>query len=260
MNEALTVFIAITRDVSPSIGDCLLTHLTRQVIAVDRARQQHRQYEERLTALGCRVHMLPAEPDLPDSVFVEDTAVVLDELALITRPRAAARQAETPSVAEALRRYRPLSAIQVPDTLDGGDVLRVGRSVFVGLSGRTNREGVEQMRALLSPYGYRVQEVPISGCLHLKSAVTQVAEDTLLINRTWVDAGAFGPMRHIAGHPAEPRAANGLLVGDRVIYPSAYPATRRRLMEGGIALEIVAMSELAKAEGAVTCCSLVFVA
>jgi dimethylargininase len=161
-------------------------------------------------------------------------------------------------VAEALQPYRELAFIEAPSTLDGGDVLCVGRRVFIGLSGRSNSAAVEQMRAVLSPFGYSVQGVPVRGCLHLKSAVTQVAEDTVLLNRAWVDASAFVSLDLIDVHPSEPLAGNALLVGDRVIYPAGFPATRRRLEERGLAVEIVDLSELAKAEGAVTCCSLIF--
>jgi len=254
------MLIAITREVSPRIGECLLTHLARQPIDVGRAREQHRHYEERLVALGCTVQRLPAEPDLPDAVFVEDAAVVLDEVAIMARPGAEARRTETATVADALHCFRVLLSIQAPGTLDGGDVLRLAKRLFVGLSGRTNRHGAGQLRELLLPYGYRVCEAPVRGCLHLKSAVTQAAGDTLLINRAWVDAATFGPVRLIDVDPAEQGAANGLLVGDRLLYPCAFPRTQSRLLESGITLEITDLSELAKAEGAVTCCSLVFAA
>jgi len=252
------MLIAITREISPNIGRCVLTHLEREPIDVVKARAQHQQYERTLAAAGCQVRTLPAEPDLPDSVFVEDVAIVLDELAIITRPGAASRRPEADSVTRALQPYRPLSFIQPPGTIDGGDVLRVGRRLFIGLSRRTNAQAVEQVHHLLSPIGYTVHSVPVHGCLHLKSAVTQVADDTLLMNRAWLDHRAFGPLNIIDVHPSEPLGANALLLGERVIYADGYPATHRRLMDRGIGVEIVPLSELAKAEGAVTCCSLVF--
>jgi len=248
-----TMLIAITRGVSPSIGRCELTHLPREPIDLVRARAQHRRYEEALASLGCEIHRLPAEPTMPDSVFVEDTAVVLDELAIITRPGAASR-----TVAEALRPYRRLFQIEPPGTLDGGDVLRIGKMVFVGLSRRTDRAGIEQLRDLLDPFGYVVKGVRVKGCLHLKSAVTQVAEETLLINPAWVNAGAFGAMELIEVDPSEPFAANALLVGETAVYPAAYPRTVERLGAHGIRVRIIDISELAKAEGGVTCCSLIF--
>jgi dimethylargininase len=252
------MFLAITREVSPNIDNCVLTHRVREPIDLTAARAQHRQYVNCLESLGCQVHALPAEPDLPDSVFVEDTAIVLDEIAIITRPGAESRRAETPSVAQALRPHRHLCFIEAPATLDGGDVLCVGQKVFIGLSGRSNRSAIEQVRAVLSPFGYTVQGVAVRGCLHLKSAVTRVGENTLLINRDWVDDSAFASQDLVEVHPSEPSAGNALLVGERVIYPAGYPATRERLHDRGLALEIVDLSELAKAEGAVTCCSLIF--
>ena len=253
--------IALTRPVSDSLAQCELTHLERTPIDVDRARAQHRAYEQALADLGCRVERLPAEPDLPDAVFCEDAAIVLDELALIARPGAPSRRPEVPSVAQALARYRDLAEIQAPGTLDGGDVLRVGRTIYVGLSQRTNSAAVEQMVALLSPLGYSVRGVPVTGCLHLKSAVTEVAPGTLLVHRSWIDAvpGTGCPLDGslIDVDPGEPFAANALRIGDAVLYAAAYPRTRARLRAHGIDVRTVDVSELAKAEGAVTCCSLI---
>jgi dimethylargininase len=227
-------------------------------IDLDTARVQHRQYEACLAALSCRVYRLPAEPSLPDSVFVEDTAVVLDELAIIARPGAVSRRGETGAPAEMLMAYRKLTYIEPPGTLDGGDVLRIGKRLFVGLSSRSNEAGVEQMRRLAGSFGYSVESVRVRGCLHLKSAVTQVAERTLLINPKWVDAGAFEGMELVDVHPQEPFGGNALLVGDTVVYPTSYPATCLRLEERGIVVKAVDVAELGKAEGGVTCCSLIF--
>ena len=249
--------VAITRKVSPAITRCELTHLRREPIDVALAARQHVEYEQCLAGLRCRVVSLPAAPELPDSVFIEDTAVVAAELAVVTRPGAASRRAETPAVARVLAEYRPVAAIQAPGTLDGGDVLRVGRRVFVGLSVRSNRNGIEQLRALLSPHGYEIEALPITGCLHLKSAVTQVAPDVLLLNPDWVEPAAFEGYGRIEVETSEPYAANALLIGNAVLYPTAFPRTGARLEGAGIRLVPVDVSELAKAEGAVTCCSLI---
>ncbi len=160
-------------------------------------------------------------------------------------------------MARALAAYRPLAAIEPPGTLDGGDVLRLGRRVFVGLSGRTNTAGFEQLRRLLAPHDYEVEPVRTSGCLHLKSAVTQVTADGVLLNPAWLEPGAFAGLERIEVDPAEPAAANALLVGGTVIYPTAFPRTAARLERAGVRLERVDASELAKAEGGVTCCSLI---
>ena len=252
------MLIAMVRDISLHIADCELTHLERQPIDVEKARRQHAAYAACLTRLGCDVQYLPETPDLPDGVFVEDIALVLDEAAVITRPGAASRRPEIPSVAQALEPYRKLLVIEEPGTLDGGDVLRLGRKLMVGLSERSNPAGVEQLRRLVEPLGYRVEGLPVSGCLHLKSAVTQVAKNTLLLNPEWIAPDWFDGLQIIPVHPAEPYAGNALLLNESVIYPAAFPATGERLESAGICLACVDVSELAKAEGAVTCCSLIF--
>jgi dimethylargininase len=204
------------------------------------------------------IHQVPTEPEWPDAVFIEDTAIVLDELAIIARPGAESRRSETTAVADALRAFRSLFYIEPPGTLDGGDVLHFGKTVYVGLSSRTSQAGFEQVRRLLVPYGYTVKAVEVNGCLHLKSAVTSVGENTLLINRAWVDASTFEDVTLIGVDPSEPFGANALLLGETVIYPSGFPRTQRRLQEHGITIQTVDVSELGKAEGGVTCCSLIF--
>jgi dimethylargininase len=258
MGQGDEMLTAITRRVSRSIVNCELTHLKRVHIDLENARRQHRAYEDALRALGVEVIPLPEEADLPDSVFVEDTAVVLDECALLTRPGANSRKTEVESVAQALAPYRILLRIQAPGTVDGGDVLTVGKSVWVGLSTRSNQCAVDQMQAFLRPYGYSVRGVKVSGCLHLKSAVTQAAEGSLLINPDWAQKSDFPGMKFIEVDPSEPTAANLLLIGESAIYQPAYPKTLARLEAMGIHPVLVEASELGKAEGALTCCSLVF--
>ncbi|MGB9004586.1 MAG: hypothetical protein WCB96_02565 [Candidatus Aminicenantales bacterium] len=250
--------MALTREVSPSIGRCELTHLPRRAIDVHAAGEQHRRYESCLSGLGCEVHRLLVEPDLPDSVFVEDTAVVLDELAVIMRPGVESRRAETPAVAEALKAYRRLYTIGAPGTLDGGDVLLFDKVLYAGLSSRTNKAGLEQLKTICQPFGYAVMPVEIKGCLHLKSAVTRVGPNTILINRDWLKTSSFQGLEIVDVDPSEPLAANALLIGESVVYPLAYERTRRRLEDRGILVKTVDVSELAKAEGGVTCCSLIF--
>ncbi|MBX6364369.1 MAG: dimethylargininase [Gemmatimonadetes bacterium] len=250
--------IALTRAVSPEIARCELTHLERQPIDAARAAEQHAAYERALRELGCEVRRVAPAPELPDSVFIEDTAVVLDEVAVITRPGAASRRPETAAVADALREFRPLRAIDAPGTLDGGDVLRVGRTLWVGASSRTNADGIAQLRALLRPFGYRVEAVAVEGALHLKSAATLVAPDLLLVNPAWLPPAAFDGMAHLEVDPTEPFAANALLVGTRLLCADAFPRTLERLRRHGLDPLTVDASELAKAEGGVTCCSLVF--
>ena len=221
-----------------------------------RAVTQHAAYEQALAALGCTVQRLPPAPDLPDSVFVEDTAIVCDEVAIIARPGAASRRAEVDIVAAALAAHRPLARIDAPGTLDGGDVLRVGRRIYVGVSSRTNAEGVRQLREILTPLGYAVRDVAVSGCLHLKTGVTEVARDTVLLNPDWVDPALFEGLQCIAVDPSEAFAANALLAGDVLLCASAHPLTRRRIEDHGIEARTVDADELAKAEAGLTCCSI----
>ena len=256
----MTTTVALTREVSETFARCELTHVARVPIDVDRARRQHAAYCEALRELGCHVVVLPADERSPDCVFVEDVALVVDELAVVLRPGAASRRGEAAPVGEAWARYRPVARIDAPDTVDGGDVLRLGRQVFVGRSGRTSSGGIARLDALLAPLGYDVRSVEVRGCLHLKTAVTQVAPGVLLMNRAWVDAAPWPGFDVIDVDPAEPMAANALLVGDRVLCADAFPRTIARLRAAGLAPLAIDVSEIAKAEGGLTCCSLIFAA
>jgi dimethylargininase len=191
-------------------------------------------------------------------VFIEDAAVVLDEVAVITRPGAVSRRAETAAVAGVVGRYRPLQFIDAPGTMDGGDVLVAGREVFVGVSSRTNEAAVDQMRMILRPYGYQVHPVVVMDCLHLKSAVTALSDDRLLLNGKRVAPGQFPAFDLVEVDPLEPEAANIVRAGSDLVYPDAFPRTRDRLERAGVRVRTLDVSELAKAEGAVTCCSLIF--
>jgi dimethylargininase len=250
------LLIAITREVSPSITHCELTYQSREKIDLILAQSQHRQYQQALVALGCKLVTASAAPELPDAVFVEDTAIALDELAVITRPGAVSRRPECQSIAATLMAYRQLVHITPPGTLDGGDVLRVGKTLYVGKSGRSNPSGICQLQEVIEPHGYRVKAVDVHGCLHLKSAVSQIAPHTLLINPRWVEKSNFQSLDFVEIDPNEPHAANALLVGESLIYPASFPFTYQRLAARDIAVTEVDVSELQKAEGAVTCCSI----
>jgi dimethylargininase len=249
--------IALTRDVSPAIARCELSHLERVPIDYDRALAQHAEYEELLMELGCRVHRLPADDTMPDAVFIEDTAVVVDELAVITRPGAPSRRGETAAVRSALAAHRPVASLEGSATLDGGDVLRLGRALYVGVSERTNREGIAQLARHLAPFEYRVLPVVTRNCLHLKTAATAAGPGIVIVNPDWVDGEVFGSAELVEVDPGEPFAANVLRVGGSTVCAAAYPRTLRRLEAAGVAIRTVDMSEFAKAEGGVTCCSVI---
>ena len=248
---------AITRDISPRFDECEITHIERTPIDLDRARLQHQNYVGALKSLGCQVIELPAEPDLPDSVFVEDTAIVFPEVAIITRPGADSRKPETESIARTLAPLVKLFYVREPATVDGGDVLVLGKKIYVGLSTRSNSDAVAQLNELLGEYGYYVTGLELHDCLHLKSAVTRVDDETLLINTNWVDVNHLAGYGLIEVDTSEPFAANCLPVQDAVIFPTAFPKTCAKLEERGYRMVTVDVSELAKAEGAVTCCSLI---
>ncbi|HEY2419401.1 MAG TPA: arginine deiminase family protein, partial [Steroidobacteraceae bacterium] len=247
------MLLALTRAVSPAIANCELEFLDRQPIDAALADEQHRQYQDCLAQLGARVIALPAEGDLPDSVFVEDPAIVLDEVAVITRMGALSRRGESESLARALTPYRKLLRIEDPGTLEGGDVMRVGRTLYVGYGRRTNVAGIQQLSAMLHPLGYFVVPVEVSHCLHLKSACCYIGEDTVLANRAWMDADALCGLK-ILDVP-EPRGANALRIGETVLMPEAYPRTCELLDRSGFRVRTIDNSELLKAEAGVTCTS-----
>ncbi len=248
--------LAITREISSSLGNCELTYFDRVEIDIEIARRQHDQYVKTLEELGCQVVRLPEEPELPDAVFVEDTALILDEIAILLRPGAESRRPEVASVAKALTPYRELAQIEAPGTLDGGDILRIASKIYVGMSQRSNPAGIDQLVALVSRLRYQVIPVSIRDCLHLKSAVTQVGPEAVLIQPEWVEIEIFNKYRQIKVDPKEPHAANALLIDDNLIYPEKYIRTIKRLERCGLHLKTVDVSEIEKAEGAVTCCSL----
>jgi len=250
---------AIVRRPSPALRDCALTFLERQPINFANAEAQHRAYVAALRQLGVEVLELDAEDQLPDSVFVEDTAIVLDELAVVTRPGIATRQPETASIDAALRRFRPLVTIEEPGTIEGGDVLRIGRTLFVGQTARTNAEGTRQLAEAIADHGYDVVSVVPNGCLHLKSAVTYAGRETVLLNPDWIDVDLFARWQCIPVPPEEPSAANVLLVNDTVHVAASAPATRRKLTALGFETAVLDTSEFEKAEAALTCLSLLFI-
>jgi dimethylargininase len=249
---------AITRPVSASINRCELGYLQRREIDVRKAAAQHTEYEAALTALGLRVLPLAPEPDLPDAVFVEDAAVVVDEAAVITRMGALSRRPEADSVARELARHRPIQWLAEPATLDGGDVMHAESAFYVGVSKRTNPAGIRQLAAALEPFGYSVAPVEVRDCLHMKSACCYLGERTILANRAWIDPAPFRDFRILDVADDEPWAANVLAIGESVILPSCFPATRRILERAGYNVIPLDVSEIMKAEGGVTCMSLIF--
>jgi len=249
---------AITRAVSPALADCELSFIPRQPIHLAIAQQQHHSYEKMLGQLGARVISLPAEPALPDSMFVEDPALVLDELAVIFPLGTEIRRREAATIAAALSPFRKLARLELPGTIEGGDILRIGRKLFVGLSVRSNAEGISQLAAIVAPHGYEVTGVPVTGCLHLKSAVTALDEHTLLGNRAWCESSLIKDHDWVDVDPAEPHAGNALAIGGAILFPASFARTRARIEARGFQVTSIDISELQKAESALTCSSLIF--
>jgi dimethylargininase len=247
---------ALTRQVSSTFAACELTFLDRQPIDVAKAIAQHRAYEACLTSLGAHVISLPADSSFPDGVFVEDPALVLDEVAIIARPGAESRRGETATIAEALAPFRELRHICEPATLEGGDVVHIGKTLYVGLSQRTNPAGIHQLTELLEPFGYRVVPVEVRGCLHLKSGACWTGGNAILANREWIDASAFRDFKII--DVAEPSAADVLPIAGKLLVPSNFPRTVGVLEAARIDVLPIDVSELQKAEAGVTCMSLLF--
>ena len=249
--------VALTREVPRSIVRCELTHRARKPIDHARAVAQHRAYCQALEELGLRVLRLPADERFPDCCFVEDAAVILDEVAVLAMPGAESRRGEVAAVEEALRPYRPVERLALPATLDGGDVLRIGRRLWVGRSSRTNEAGIDALAAAAAPFGYAVAGVDFRGCLHLKSAVTALDEETVLVNPGWAEAGRLG-CRTVTVDPGEPEAANVLRVGGELWGHSGHPRTLDLLESRGYRVRRLDVSEFVKAEAGLTCKSLLF--
>jgi dimethylargininase len=257
------MLIALTRELTPSLAtDCELTHLERNPIDLARARDQHARYRRTLSELGARVIHVPSPDELADAVFIEDTLLAFDETLILPRVGAASRRPESDGVRKAVLELGiPVFEMTGRGTLDGGDVLRIGRNgktVLVGLSTRTTREGIEELASCLQPHGYRVRGIEVPSCLHLKTACSALSDDTVLLNPAWVSPGAFEEYRVLEVDPAEPFAGNSLTIGDTLLYSSFHPRTRERLARRGFEPRILDISELEKAEAGLTCLSVVF--
>ncbi len=250
--------VAVTRPPTEALARCELTYLDRQPIDITVALAQHRAYEACLSRLGAEVVSLAPEPDLPDAVFVEDVAVVLDQVAIITCPGAVSRRRERASIAAALKACRSVQHIAAPATVDGGDVLCVGNVLYVGRSTRTDAAGIAELERIAVPFGYVVQPVAVTGCLHLKSACSHVGDGVLLVNRNWIDAASIQDEQLVDVPPGEPNAANTLMVGDTVVAAVGFPRTVALLERLGRTVETVELSELRKAEAGGSCMSLIF--
>ena len=221
---------------------------------MDRAREQHAAYVAVLEDCGLEVVTLPAIDELPDAVFVEDPVHVLDEVAVALSPGAPSRVPEVAPLANAISVYRPVVWIEPPATIDGGDILRIGRTLFVGRSGRTNEAGIQAFARIAGERGYDVRAVAMRDCLHLKSGCTSIGE-RVLINPAWVDLDAFREYDPLPVPSSEHAAADVLQLPGVVVMPDTFPKTTVRLRDLGFEVRTVDVSEFRKAEAGVTCLS-----
>ena len=252
------MIVALTREPARALDACELTYREREPSDAAAAAAQHRGYREALEACGARVVTLPPVEGFPDSVFVEDTAIVLDEVAVLTRPGVESRRGEVSLIEPEVARLRNVVRVEPPATLEGGDVLRLGRTLYVGLSPRTNAAGAEALRRFAAPHGYEVVTVEPRGCLHLKTGCSALDEETVLVNPDWLDASVFRGREVVPVDASEPWAANVLRVAGSVCVGAAFPRTAAMLAARGYDVRPVEVSEFAKAEGGLTCLSLLF--
>lgn len=252
------VVIALTHIVSPNINQCELSFRNRQPIDVEKAVREHEEYCKLLRDHGLKVIELSVNKAYPDSTFIEDTAVVVDEIAVMANPGAESRRGEVEGIEPELAKYRKIAHIQSPATLDGGDVLQVGKKIFVGRSPRTNSAGIESLKNILMPLGYRVIPVKLKNCLHLKSACTSLDEKTLLANTDWLDLKPFADFKIIPIPKDEPWAANILRLNNSIILHVGFTKTIALIQQLRFNTETIDISELLKAEAGLTCSSIIF--
>jgi dimethylargininase len=244
---------ALVRPTSRRLAEGQLTHLQRVPVDIDLAEQQWQAYCETLGTWGVETVPVPGDDSLPDSVFVEDAVVIFDDLAVLTSPGAESRRAEVDAVAGVVRGLGiEAAALDLPATLDGGDVLKIGRTVYVGQGGRTNAEGIRQLRALLAPRGWTVVGVPVTRVLHLKSAVTALPDGTVIGFPDEVDTPSLFP-RFL---PVPERgAAVVVLSPDTVLMAASVPRSAALVESLGYRVVTTDISEFEKLEGCVTCLS-----
>ncbi len=250
---------ALTRHIPSTFTQALARTAPDRPIDVADARYEHLVYREALAACGAEVSVIIADVACPDCVFVEDTAVIADGVALITRPGATSRQAETPAIAEALAAACEIVHMDAPATLDGGDVMRVGCVLYVGRSARTSEAGIAALERTFAPRGYRVIALDLpADVLHLKCVVSPLADDTILLADASLPAASFAGLRIVRAPREETYAANAVAIGAHVIVAQEFPHTQEALAAAGFTLHPVPTSQVRKADGSLTCQSLLY--
>lgn len=221
------------------------------------ALRQHSCYTEALRGCGLEVRVLEADEDYPDSTFVEDTALLTPRCAIITNPGAPSRRGETVSLRRVLEdHFSLLEEIEAPGTLDAGDIMMAGDHYYIGLSERTNRAGSEQLIEILQKFGMSGSTVPLRGVLHLKTGVSYLENNNLLVSGEFTSNPAFRKFKRIEVPDSESYAANSLWINGRVLVPAGFPVTTRLVREAGYEVIEVEMSEFRKLDGGLSCLSL----
>ncbi|WP_263832121.1 dimethylarginine dimethylaminohydrolase family protein [Sulfurospirillum oryzae] len=252
------MLMAITHLPSPNLQNCELTFLESEAIDIEKANVQHQNYRSMLERCGAKVITLDENIALPDSVFVEDPIIVFDEVAVLTSMGVESRRAESASMGKVFSQYRKIERITLPAKIEGGDVLKVGKKIFVGESSRTNQEGIQALEAIIKPLGYEVIAVKVFGCLHLKTGVTALDNQTIFINSNWVDVEAFKGFSKIEALSDEPFGVNVLKIGNILCMNEAFPKSIALVKSLGYRVETVNISEFVKAEAGLTCMSVLF--
>lgn len=252
------MLLAMTHLPSPKLQECELTFVQSEPISLEKATLQHAAYGAMLERCGANVMVLDENLACPDSVFVEDPIIVFDEVAVLTSMGVESRRAESASMEKVFSKYRNVERIVLPAQIEGGDVLKVGKKIFVGESPRTNREGITALEAIIKPFGYEVISVSVTGCLHLKTGVTALDDQTVLINSNWLDADAFHGFTKVEVPEDEPFGANVLKIGEILCMNEAFPESISLVKSLGYKVETVNISEFVKAEAGLTCMSVLF--
>lgn len=248
----------VTHKVSPALQECELTFLESEAIDLVKAAEEHRNYCRMLENCGAKVVILDENHLLPDSVFVEDPIIVFDEVAVLTSMGVESRRKERETLEKFFNQYRQVVQINLPAKIEGGDVLKIGKHIYVGQSPRTNKAGIDALSEILVPFGYKVIPVMVTGCLHLKTGCTALDSDTILINPAWVDPAPFSGFTIVETLPEEPFGANVLPINSTLCMNAAFPLTADLVRSRGYSVVTTDITEFVKAEAGLTCMSVPF--
>lgn len=252
------MLLAITHLPSPALQHCELTFLKSEPISMEIANLQHQTYRAMLERCGAKVIVLDENLACPDSVFVEDPIIVFDEVAVLTSMGVESRRKESEAMERVFSKYRKIERIVLPAKIEGGDVLKIGKKIFVGESARTNKEGIEALKTIIKPFGYEVIAVEVTGCLHLKTGATALDDKTIFINSHWVDAEAFKGFTKVEALNDEPFGANVLKMGNILCMNEAFPKSIALIKSLGYTVDSCNINEFVKAEAGLTCMSVPF--